>query len=471
MMIMKNILIVTRDPETHKTILGSLDQNNHAQLAESKEAAIEIFSSNQIEFLFIEIDFILPTNKEDSIKSQLQPFWRISPDCEIIILTPDVHLREAVQAVKAGASNYLTLPIDPTEFKYIMDSIRKEVRVFAELKYLRNRFWNRDSLQILQTKNKGMKEVFEKIRAVAQTDTTVLLTGETGTGKGIMANLIRRHSMRSEKQFMPVHCGAIPDSLLESELFGHEKGAFTGAIHKKLGKFEIAHGGTLFLDEIGTISSSMQVKLLQVLQDRFFHRVGGEKQISVDVRVIVATNSDLKTMCADGTFRQDLYYRLNVFPIELPPLRDRKEDVPYLVETILKRLNKFSLKNIIDIDSKVMEAFQKYHWPGNIRELENLIERAYVLEKKTILTPLNFPQELFEHPTHNDLYDVGTNLCLKDLRKQTVDRLERRYLELLLEETQGRINRTAERAGISMRQLHKLLTKYGIRKEQYKKNL
>jgi transcriptional regulator with PAS, ATPase and Fis domain len=313
-----------------------------------------------------------------------------------------------------------------------------------------------------------MKKVFDKVRLVAPTRTTVLITGETGTGKGVLAKLIHRHSHRCDNQFISVHCGAIPDTLLESELFGHEKGAFTGAFQRKLGKFEIAHGGTIFLDEVGTITASAQIKLLQVLQDRTFQRVGGDENIESDVRIISASNIDLHKMCDEGLFRKDLYYRLNIFPIEIPSLRDRVSDIPLLVEGFLKKLNKLHQKKINDIHPQVMEAFEVYPWPGNIRELENLVERAYILETSSILTPESFPSELFTFDTPKAQIALDVSLPLAEARKKSIENIERHYLKELLALNKGRINMTAQCAGITTRQLHKLLSKYKIRKEEFK---
>jgi DNA-binding NtrC family response regulator len=296
-----------------------------------------------------------------------------------------------------------------------------------------------------------------------------LLNGETGTGKGLLARLMHQHSNRKDGPFISVHCGAIPDTLLESELFGHEKGAFTGATRRKLGKFEIAHGGTVFLDEVGTISPSAQIKLLEVLQDGTFHRVGGETTIEADVRIIAATNADLKEMCEEGKFRKDLYYRLNVFPIEIPPLRERVSDIPYIMEVILSRLNKSHMQEIYDIHPDVIEAFKLYSWPGNIRELENLMERAYVLEGSSVLTAKGFPDELFVHQAFQLQLKPDLSMSLAAVRRKGIEDIERRYLEELLVQKRGRIKESAEAAGISTRQLHKLLTKYAIKKEAYKK--
>jgi transcriptional regulator with PAS, ATPase and Fis domain len=313
-----------------------------------------------------------------------------------------------------------------------------------------------------------MQEVFQKVRSVAPTKSTVLIVGETGTGKGLLAQLIHRHSNRKDGPFVSVHCGAIPDTLLESELFGHEKGAFTGASRRKLGKFEIAHSGTIFLDEVGTISSSAQIKLLEILQDGTFYRVGGETIIQANVRVVAATNTDLQKMCDEGSFRRDLYYRLNVFPIEIPPLRDRASDIPHIIEVILKRLNKSHPKEIYDIHQDVVEAFKSYTWVGNIRELENLMERAYILETSSVLTTQAFPNELFANRNLQLRPKPDISMTLAEARRKGLEEFERDYLEKLLTRNRGRINESAKAAGISTRQLHKLLTKYNIKKEAFK---
>jgi DNA-binding NtrC family response regulator len=313
-----------------------------------------------------------------------------------------------------------------------------------------------------------MQVVFAKIRSVAPTKSTVLLTGETGTGQGLLARLIHQHSNRRQAQFISFHCGAIPDTLLESELFGHEKGAFTGADRRKLGKFEIARGGTIFLDEIGTITPAAQIKLLQVLQDGTFQRVGGEGTLQADVRVIAASNMDLKKMCDNGQFRTDLYFRLHVFPIEIPPLRERIEDMHHIVVTILKKLNKFHTKEMYDIDPELLAAFGRYSWPGNIRELENLLERAYILENSPMLTPESFPRELFPSISSSVRMEINSSRPLKEVRRKGLEDIERRYLKKLLAHNKGRIRESAKAAGVSTRQLHKLLTKYGLKKEDFK---
>jgi DNA-binding NtrC family response regulator len=465
---MKNILVTTIDSQAAEVIQHCFEPGYKIERADSLQSSEELFAKKRYEFLFIDIEILKNSKKDVDYKNQFLPFWSNSLDVDIIVLSSPDMIREAVNAVKAGASNYLTYPLNPEEIKYVVDSLQEYSRMSSELDYLRDRFWRSDSLSVLRSNSPLMKEVFAKVRAVAQTESTVLITGETGTGKSVIAWLVHQHSKRSEKQFISVHCGGIPDSLLESELFGHEKGAFTGAIRRKLGKFEIAHGGTIFLDEIGTISTSMQISLLQILQDRTFQRVGGEHVMKADVRVIAATNTNLLKMVEEGTFRSDLYYRLNVFPIELPRLEDRIEDIPILVENFLKRLNKVNAKHINDIHPEVLDAFQCYPWPGNIRELENLLERAYILESSSILTPKSFPADLFRNGKKKDKASVDTSLTLHEVRQREIERAERRYLKELLSKNHGKIKQTASEAGIGERQLNKLMHRYGILKEDFK---
>ncbi len=338
----------------------------------------------------------------------------------------------------------------------------------TELNPEEDEFWSRDVLKEVHTRSPKMLQTFEKVKSVAPTKTTVLLLGDTGVGKGLVAKLIHQHSSRKDEAFVHVHCGALPDSLAESELFGYEKGAFTGAVKRKLGRFDTAQKGTIFLDEINTISGTMQIKLLQVLQDRIFQRVGGENPIESDVRVIAASNSDLQQLCDEGLFRKDLYYRLSVFPLEIPSLQQRSEDIPDWVNYLIEWFNKLYFKDIKDADPLVVKALQEYSWPGNIRELENVIERAYILEKSSTLRAESFPQELFSSVNNTSEVAMDITLPLAEVRRQSLEQIERQYLNELMSKHLGRINRAAEAAGITTRQLHKLLTKYSIRKEDFK---
>ncbi|MDY6955118.1 MAG: sigma 54-interacting transcriptional regulator, partial [Thermodesulfobacteriota bacterium] len=253
-------------------------------------------------------------------------------------------------------------------------------------------------------------------------------------------------------------------------LFGHEKGAFTGAVRRKLGKFEIAQGGTIFLDEIATITPTAQIKLLQVLQDGTFHRVGGEETLEANVRVVAATNTDLQELCDQGLFRKDLYYRLNVFPVAIPTLRERAEDIPHIVDVILRKLSKFHSKEIHGIDSRVLDAFGAYAWPGNIRELENLLERAYIIEASSILGPDSFPSDILQDGAATPMSAVPTTYTLAEARQRGVEQIEKSYLREQLAAKGGRIKDTADTAGITTRQLHKLMKKHDLRKEEFKRS-
>ncbi|MBU4287928.1 MAG: sigma-54 dependent transcriptional regulator, partial [Proteobacteria bacterium] len=449
-------------------IRTSLRSEYRIDAVSSKDGCLEMFRKKRYEFLFIDVEVLRELMLNNNYKTALQPFWHAYPTAQIIAMSSQEMIREAVRAVKAGASDYLTYPVNPDEVNHITQSIYESIIMESELDYLRDRFWQEDSLEIVRTRSPLMKRLFDKVRSVAPTKSTVLLNGETGTGKGVLARLIHQHSKRKDGPFISVHCGAIPDTLLESELFGHERGAFTGAVRRKLGKFEIAQGGTIFLDEIGTITPSAQIKLLEILQDGTFHRVGGEETIEANVRVIAATNTDLKKMCEAGQFRRDLYYRFNVFPLEIPPLRERMEDIAYIVEIILKRLKKFDVKEIHDVHPHVIDAFGKYSWPGNIREMENLIERAYILEESPTLMPESFPNELFTSNPSPIQVKPNISLSLAEVRHRAIEQSEKFYLRELLTANRGRIKGTAEAAGISSRQLNKLMKKYGIRKEEFK---
>lgn len=465
---MKNVLVISRDNKVLKVFHESCSADDKIFGASSLREALDILNHFRCDLVFIDMEILKLSASSSGYKAILQPFWLLYPTLEIVAMTTLEMLREAVAAVRQGVSDYILYPIIPDEIRLVGSNLSKSQRVQSERDYLRDQFWDKESVPFVQTKSAVMKKVFESIRSVAPTKSTVLLTGETGTGKGVLARLIHKHSNRKDEQFISVHCGAIPDTLLESELFGHEKGAFTGAVKRKLGKFEIAHGGTIFLDEIGTITPAAQIKLLQVLQEGVFQRVGGEVDANVDVRIIAATNENLKRLCDEQKFRNDLYYRLNVFPVELPPLRNRKEDIPGLVEVFIAQLNRFHAKDVIDIHPQVIEAFLSYSWPGNIRELENVLERAYILEKSSILLPESFPAELFVSEDGLTRFQMDTMLPLAEVRRRGVEEIERCYLKEVLERHGGKINKSASSAGITTRQLHKLMKKYGLRKEEFK---
>ncbi|MFC1838126.1 sigma-54-dependent transcriptional regulator [Thermodesulfobacteriota bacterium] len=465
---MKSILIAASSKDIISPIKPDLGTEFHIQESYSSNEAISLLNKKRPDLFFIDLAVLRETSDDLTSKEILNPFLNLYPTMPIVVMTPQQEVRYAVQLIKMGAFDYLTYPLDPEEVRHVIYSVNKSLIIESELDYLRGEFWSPEWLKTVHTNNPAMIKVYDKVKAVAPTKSTVLITGETGTGKGVIANVIHRHSNRRDAQFISIHCGAIPDTLLESEFFGHEKGSFTGAVKRKLGKFEIASGGTIFLDEVGTITSAAQIKLLQVLQEGVFQRVGGEDVRKSDARIIAASNVDLKKMCDDGTFRNDLYYRLNVFPIEVPPLRERIEDIPNLAEIFLTKLNKFYNKDISQVHPDVIDALICYSWPGNIRELENLIERAYILEVTPQLTTESFPTELFENRGHTGSVPLNTSMTLSDARRRAVESFERMYLVELLSQNKGKVKISAGTAGITTRQLNKLMSKYGIKKEQFK---
>jgi len=467
---MREFLVVCRGPQLKAVIEAGIGKDAGPDGLDFV-AVVPLLESHPCEYLFVELAALPGTSggARADLQAHFEPIWRLRPSLKIIVIIAPDQIQAGIAAVEAGAAGYLKLPLSEEEIRFITRDVYEGEILESELDYLRERFWEADVREIVRTRCANMKKAFDLIQSVAPTRTTVLLTGETGTGKNLLAKLIHRHSNRREAQFISLHCGAIPDTLLESELFGHEKGAFTGAVRRKMGKFEIANGGTIFLDEVGTLTPAAQVKLLMVLQEGLFERVGGEATLKTDVRVIAATNADLKQMTEEGLFRKDLFYRLNVFPIELPPLRERRRDIPHLVEGFLKKLSDFGPKVIRSAHPAVVNALGGYPWPGNIRELENLVERAYILEPSGTLTAESFPAEFFGEECAADLA-VDMHSTLAQVRASGVEEIERRYLKDLLSRHKGRINASAQEAGITTRQLHKLMKKYGYRKEAFKRS-
>jgi two-component system response regulator AtoC len=384
------------------------------------------------------------------------------PAVPVIIITAHGTVATAVEALKKGALDYITKPFELDDLKNIIS------------KAIRTRTLNENELfappeEIERTgiigTSKSILEIFDAIKRVAATTTTILITGETGTGKELVADAIHYNSPRRQNPLIKINCAAISPTLIESELFGHEKGAFTGATITKPGKLEIAHKGTLFLDEVGEIPREMQVKLLRVIQEQEFERVGGLRTIKVDVRIIAATNKNLLQDVRTGNFREDLYYRLNVFPIVVPPLRERKEDILPLIDYFIDKFNKKLGLAISGIDDDAQEAFLRYNWPGNIRELENMIERMMLLAKSDRLTLSEIPAEIITGMTSAAIAGEDDKKPFKDFMRSHMENVERQMIIKCLEETGDNVTKAAKILGLSRKGLQLKMIRYNLRKE------
>ncbi|MCB0413764.1 MAG: sigma-54-dependent Fis family transcriptional regulator [Bdellovibrionales bacterium] len=456
------VLIASVNKSELEGLIESLGDRFETAYAEDESSCYEKFCKERFDFTFIDVDLLEKNHDTYDLKSQLVKYWKVFPKANIVVLARAEKTRVAVNAVKLGACDYLNYPIEKSELDLVMVTVNEISRSNAELEFLRDRFWDIKEVDAMKTCSPKMTKVNNLIKSVAPTNSTILLSGETGVGKSMIAKIIHNHSSRKNGPFIPVHCGALNDNLIESELFGHEKGAFTGAFQRKLGKFELAHRGTIFLDEIGTISLNMQIKLLQVLQESCFQRVGGQVNVNVDVRVIAATNENLKDMVEKKLFRQDLYHRINLFPIELPPIRERKEDLFYILNVFLKKLNKNSLKNIKGIRADAFEAMSNYQWTGNIREIENVMERAFILEESDLITPSSLPFEIVNNACMVKIPSEDKRKSLAEFRQEVIERFEKQYLEGLLVETFGHVKTVSEIAGLCPRQINKMINKYNI---------
>ncbi len=381
-----------------------------------------------------------------------------TPETAVIMVTAFSTTEEAVEAMKQGAYDYITKPFKNEEIRLVIKNALERQSLRHENQELKKELERRYSFGNLIGKSKSMQEVYDLIQKVACSRVNVLITGESGTGKEVVAKAIHYNSDRKDRPFLPINCGAIPENLLESELFGHEKGSFTGAFQQKTGLFEVANGGTVFLDEIGELPPMMQVKLLRVLQEREFRRVGGTRDIQVDVRLIAATNKDLEQAVAEGEFREDLFYRLNVIRLSLPPLRDRREDIPLLVEHLYRKM---SANETVTVSEAAMRRLLDYNWPGNIRELENVLERCVVLGHGNVLEENFLPPQLQPRPAEGsagltDLPESGLDL------DEYLGGIEKEILLKALERTGGVRKKAAELLGITFRSIRYRLAKFGI---------
>lgn len=412
--------------------------------AENGYQALEIIEKEKPGIAIV--DLIMPGM--DGIEV-LKRAKEISPTIEVIIITAYGSIPTAINAMREGAYDYIEKPFCPERAELLIEKLVEHQRLIEENVSLHQKLEERYRFENIIAKSPKMQQVIEVIKVVAKSNATVMITGDSGTGKELVARAIHSQSYRKDKPFVAVSCAALPESLLESELFGHEKGSFTGAYAQRRGKFEVANRGTLFLDEIGEMSPNIQVHLLRVLEEKEFTRVGGNELIKVDVRVISATNKDIKKAVANGQFREDLYYRLNVVTIELPTLRERKEDIPLLAQHFLKKFAVENQKEISGFSAEATDFLLKYEWPGNVRELENAIERAVILAQNSYIEAADLPQE---------------NLLLAHsaLPGRSLKEVERQRILSVLNDTAGNYSEAARILGISRATLHSKVKAYGL---------
>jgi DNA-binding NtrC family response regulator len=417
----------------------------HVGTAENAAAALRHLQEQRWDIILLDIK--MPGMDGMELQRRIM---EIDPHATIIFITAHASVETAVEALKRGAFDYVTKPVDPDHLSHLVRNALKQRGLALENVKLKEHVTEFSRIDDLIGESPQMKKVYELIQTVAPTDTTVMIRGESGTGKELIARAIHSHSRRKYFPIVTVNCGALPEGILESELFGHERGAFTGAQYQRKGRLELADGGTLFLDEVGNINMKTQMDLLRVIETQQFSRVGGNAILNTDFRVICATNKDLEKAVADGTFREDLYYRLNVFSIAIPPLRERKSDIPSIANYFVKKYSQAMGKQIAAVSSGAMDVLIRYDWPGNVRELENAIERAIVIGKPPCIRPEDLP---FLSPARNSANGSGT-----------LASVEREHIAAALTENRWNISRSAEILGIDRVTLYNKIAKYGLQR-------
>lgn len=441
-----NILIVD-DEESVRDSLNNwfLEDGYLVECAENAKKALQLIESTHFDIVLADIKMPGMDGLE-----MLRRIKALKKDIIVIVMTAFATVDTAVMALKDGAYDYVTKPFDPDDLSHLIRNASKQISLSQENEILKNKVVSLENIEDLIGNSEAMRKVLKQVESVAQSNSSVIITGESGTGKELIARAIHSNSPRKYYPLVSVHCGALSESLLESELFGHEKGAFTGAIYNRKGRFEMADSGTIFLDEIATISSKMQIELLRVLETKNFIRVGGNKEISSDFRVICATNRDLKSMVDQGIFREDLYYRLNVVNINVPPLRDRVEDIPLLVEYFIRKYCTTMNKPLITIDEAAIRRMEAHPFPGNIRELENMVERAIVIGsgKKITLKDLPFGKDMIDNSI------------------ESLDDFEKTFIRQILNKYSWNISRTAKALKVDRVTLYNKIRKYDLKPDE-----
>jgi DNA-binding NtrC family response regulator len=461
-------LIVDDEPELRKAVITIL-QTSLPELeltideASNGREALEKFKTSSWDLVLMDVRM-----PEISGLEALKAIKEHDPRTFVVLMTAHGNLQDAITAIKDGAYDYIEKPVQPERLiKIVQRSI--EAREMVSRIAISNPIFDDDVESEFVGTSKKMREVFDLIYRLCKVDTTVLIRGENGTGKELVARAIHFNSPRKTGSFVAINCGAIPENLMESELFGHEKGSFTGAHERKIGKFQLANNGTIFLDEVAELKPDMQVKLLRVLQDRKFVPVGSNREVKTDARIIAATNRNLEKMIEDGVFREDLFYRLNVMPIFLPPLRDRIDDIAELIQYSIKRFSKQHARTITGINDDALKAMQNYRWPGNIRELENVIERAFIVENSDRISISSLP-DLVRHSKEN--LDLSLNkaysgpLDFEAFKEQA----EKDFIISALKANNGKINKTVAEANIPKNTLLRKIRKYGLNVRDYSKD-
>lgn len=469
------VLIVDDESELRKTVRSVLENSNPEitwQFQEADTGLAAIQKLKHSEFDLVLMDVRMP---EMNGLDALRKIKSDDPRTFVVLMTAQASLSDAIEAIKEGAYDYLEKPVQPTKMLKIVDKALEAREMVASLAFSNPVFDDDTDTEFVGT-SQQMKKIFDLIYRLAKVETNVLIRGENGTGKELVASAIHFNSQQKNGPFIAVNCGAIPENLMESEFFGHEKGAFTGASERKIGMFQSASGGTLFLDEIGELSAALQVKLLRVLQERKFTPVGSTREVKTNARIIAATNRNLEKAIEDGSFREDLFYRLNVMPIFLPPLRERKDDIPALVDYFIKKFSKRHQREIVSIEPRTLAAIVNFSWPGNIRELENVIEHCFIMENSNTITFESLPENVIKasqqpvvannavKPSSQSRTDVVLNF--DSFKEQS----EKDFIISALKANNGRINQTVAHANIPKNTLLRKIKKYGIQPKDFEQD-
>ncbi|MDH3603855.1 MAG: sigma-54 dependent transcriptional regulator [Candidatus Tectomicrobia bacterium] len=434
-----SILVIDDDSSLLTSYTMFLEDHFRLHTAESGEEGLRVLEKEDINIILL--DLRLPGMDGMDVLRQAKV---IDENVDVIVVTGVKSIRVAVEAIKLGAYDYLVKPFEVDDVLSLLWRTLERQNLVREVLYLRAEVDRHQDMGNIVGQNETMRQIYDLVCRVADTNATVLVSGESGTGKELVARAIHQQSQRQSKPFVAMNCAAISESLVESELFGHERGAFTGAVEKHLGKFELAHTGVLFLDEIGSLRLDMQAKLLRVLQEREFERVGGSKTVRIDVRIVAASNEDLKQLVADKAFRDDLFYRLNVVPVHVPPLRERKDDIPLLAEHFLAKYNKAFNRKIRGISPAALSSLNHYHWPGNVRELENVIERLVAISNHEVIGMDDLPLDLVSgrDSAADEIFTSGVGL------REAKAEFERHYILKALEKSRWNQTEAAKRLGV-----------------------